>query len=122
MNLKTGIVFIFVLTGFFLNSPIAIGDIYLEEAEMTQFPTIKHSKLISKLVKCESSGRNIKIVDSNGYYSYGILQYQKGTWDWFSKKSGITGDPMNPVDAVYMTNWAIENDLVHNWSCAKKIK
>ncbi|MDE1970692.1 MAG: transglycosylase family protein [Patescibacteria group bacterium] len=81
----------------------------------------KINSLIERLISCESGGKNIKVVDSNGYYSYGILQFQKGTWDEWSAQSGITGDPMVPGDAIRMAHWAIANGLLGHWSCAHKL-
>lgn len=75
--------------------------------------------IVSKLIECESGGKSVRIVDSNGYYSYGILQFQKRTWDWWSGMSGITGDPMNNDDAKTMARWAIKNGYLSHWSCAR---
>jgi hypothetical protein len=61
----------------------------------------------------------VKIVDSNGYYSYGVLQIQSSTWAQFEKQSGLSGDPMNSVDAVQMALWAVEHGYAWKWSCAK---
>ncbi len=79
------------------------------------------SAIIEKLIQCESGGKNVKIIDSNGYYSYGILQFQKATWDGWSEQSGIEGDPMVREDAIRMAEWAIKNGLLSHWSCARKI-
>ena len=78
--------------------------------------------IIPKLIVCESGGRSVKVIDSNGYYSYGILQYQKRTWELFSKESGITGNPMVPADAIRMTIWAVQNGKIGHWrNCARKL-
>jgi hypothetical protein len=58
-------------------------------------------------------------MDSNGKYSHGILQYQKDTWDMFSKKSGIKGSPLIREDAIKMTDWALSNGLGRHWTCYK---
>ena len=89
-----------------------------EEPKSTA-PTLKHRLVIRELIGCESQGRNIKILDTNGYYSYGILQYQSSTWNAWSKLSGIQGSPMNIRDSITMADWAIENGYLHHWSCAK---
>lgn len=46
-------------------------------------------KIIKDLIQCESGGKNIKIVDTNGYYSYGILQYQLATFRKYGEKYGL---------------------------------
>lgn len=83
---------------------------------------IQTNNTIQKLIQCESRGKNIKIVDSNGYYSYGILQFQRSTWNDFSRESGIIGDPMKENDAIRMTRWAIENGYGKRWTCWKIIQ
>lgn len=78
-----------------------------------------YSAILYPLVECESQFTAIKRIDSNGYYSYGILQYQSSTWNGWSKESGIRGDAMNPPDAIRMFEWAYERGLLHHWSCAR---
>lgn len=75
--------------------------------------------IIEQLIKCESGGRNVTILDSNNRYSYGVLQFQMSTWNWFSEMSGITGTPLNPEDAQRMTAWAITHGFLGHWTCAK---
>jgi len=70
------------------------------------------------LIACESRNKAVQEIDSNGLMSRGILQFQDATWADFSQQSGITGDPMNNIDAVQMAIWAVENGLVGHWSCA----
>jgi hypothetical protein len=79
----------------------------------------KHEHTINALIQCESQGKNVKVLDSNGFYSYGILQYQSSTWNAWSVESGIKGSPMNREDAVEMADWAIDNGLVNHWTCAR---
>ena len=39
--------------------------------------------LIEKIAHCESSGReDVVIVDTNGYYSYGVMQFQLLTFEY----------------------------------------
>lgn len=78
---------------------------------------VKPHPIVAALIQCESGGRNVKIVDANGYYSYGILQYQSSTWNWWSRESGIEGDPMNEKDAIKMANWAVANGYGFHWTC-----
>lgn len=76
-------------------------------------------EVIAHLIPCESQGRSISIIDSNNLPSRGTLMFQDKTWASFSQESGITGDPMNPIDAVQMGLWAVENGKLKHWSCAK---
>lgn len=95
---------------YWVYSPVKSGEpIDTETAE----------KALPGLIGCESEGVSVKRVDSNGYYSYGILQYQSSTWNEWSKSSGITGDPMNPNDAIKMYYWAASHGFLNHWACAK---
>ena len=43
--------------------------------------------LLDDLAYCESRNRpEIKIVDTNGYYSYGMFQFQLATWNYYIEK------------------------------------
>lgn len=49
------------------------------------------SEWIERLALCESSASTtIKILDTNGYYSYGLLMFQQKTWLAYGKKFGAT--------------------------------
>ena len=54
---------------------------------------------IDKVIEKESSHRNdLVILDVNNRYSYGCLQFQKATFDGYSKKFGFNGEIMNCDD------------------------
>lgn len=75
---------------------------------------------IEHLIPCESMGRNINRIDSNGKRSFGILQFQD--WDGWEAASGLRGDPDNREDAIRMAEWAIESGMVNHWTCAQILK
>ena len=75
---------------------------------------------IEHLIPCESMGKPINRIDTNGKMSYGILQFQD--WDDWERVSGITGDPDNRADAIRMAEWAIENGMISHWTCATILK
>ena len=87
---------------------------------------IKNEETIKKLIKCESNYQIVSRPDSDGIISDGILQFHRGkddtietgTWGEWSRESGIQGDPMNPVDAIIMADWAISKGRLNHWSCA----
>lgn len=91
------------------------------------FP-VNHKQQIQELIQCESGGQNISLPDTDGITSDGILQFHRGpddtmsrgTWDDFSKASGISGSPTIPTDAIRMTDWAIDHDLGYRWTCWQK--
>lgn len=72
---------------------------------------------IEHLIPCESGGRTVDHLDSNGKMSYGILQFQD--WDEWERVSGISGDPDNSDDAIRMAEWGIEHGMIDHWGCAK---
>ena len=72
---------------------------------------------IEHLIPCESGGRAIDHMDSNGKMSYGILQFQD--WREWERMSGISGDPENPNDAIRMAEWGIEHGMIDHWGCAR---
>jgi hypothetical protein len=87
-------------------------------------PSSTIPNVISHLMTCENPDRVVnpnstpKILDSNGYYSYGTLMFQWATWTKWSKASGIKGDPRNAHDAITMATWAIGAGYLDQWSCA----
>jgi hypothetical protein len=85
-------------------------------------PAAQAPDVVAHLIACESQGVSVKRVDSNGYYSYGVGQIQSSTWQFFQNKSGLSGDPMNPTDAISMMLWAIENGYLSRWSCAEILR
>lgn len=75
---------------------------------------------IEYLIPCESGGKVVDHLDSDGKMSYGILQFQD--WDEWERVSGITGDPDNPNDAIRMAEWGIEHGMIDHWGCANILK
>ena len=71
---------------------------------------------IEHLIPCESRGRMIDHLDTNGKMSYGILQFQD--WSEWERLSGMTGNPDNADDAIRMAEWGIENGMIDHWGCA----
>ena len=72
---------------------------------------------IEHLIPCESGGRAVDRVDTNGKMSYGILQFQD--WPEWERTSGIYGDPNKPDDAIRMAEWGIEHGMIDHWGCAR---
>lgn len=75
---------------------------------------------IEHLIPCESMGKRVNRVDTNGKMSYGILQFQD--WDEWERTSGITGSPDNRADSIRMAEWAIQNGMINHWTCAGVLK
>ena len=85
-------------------------------------PTTRYTAdlAIEHLIPCESMGRPLNRLDTNGKMSYGILQFQD--WDEWQRTSGITGNPDNRADAIRMAEWAIQNGMINHWTCASTLK
>lgn len=75
---------------------------------------------IEHLIPCESMGRTVNRIDSNGKMSYGILQFQD--WQEWEAASGLTGNPDNRRDAIRMAEWGIKNGMINRWTCASILK
>lgn len=66
---------------------------------------------IEKLAMAESNNRaNIKVLDVNGRYSYGCLQFQMATFKAYTTKYGL-------VDPATVTNW---ESLIYDCALQKK--
>jgi hypothetical protein len=76
-------------------------------------------KVIPYLIACESRDKSVKIIDSNGFYSYGILQMQSSTVAMFNSIDHTVLDPMIPAQAVELAEIAIERGYLSRWSCAR---
>lgn len=51
----------------------------------------KQTLWIEKLIACESMGSTtIRVLDTNGKYSYGLFQFQLSTWLSYGKEFGAT--------------------------------
>ena len=89
--------------------------------------------LLDDLAYCESRNRpEIKIVDTNGYYSYGMFQFQLATWNYYIEKYDILpeaevyeyknliqdGDFQRHVAKTILTN---EPMAYRNWWTCSKI-
>jgi hypothetical protein len=87
----------------------------LVAGEPTDRPTADLA--IEHLIPCESGGKAIDHLDSNGKMSYGILQFQD--WSEWERVSGISGNPENSDDSIRMAEWGIEHGMINHWGCAR---
>ena len=107
----------------YINSPLFISGITL--ASLSDDIVTEEMQLV---INCESSGDHSKIGDTNYYKdgnlspSYGIAQFQKGTFEWFKKLSGYNNlDIGNEEDQLILMRWAFDNGYAYHWSCWKNI-
>jgi hypothetical protein len=92
-----------IVTGTLVNPLLAIqtsttfNQSFLSDA-VAQAPS-ELDRWVDDLVQLESEGRtNLRIVDANGYYSYGCLQFQKRTFEKYGLMYNvITNDDLPNV-------------------------
>lgn len=77
--------------------------------------------IADRIIECESGGRNVQIIDSNGKPSRGVAQFQDATWEWMSKLAGVEGESTDPVKARQVLIWALEHGYGSHWTCFNKI-
>ena len=87
------IIILLLLAVFRLYLPLAIDRFYglvdspIEIEKPLEVSFTPLDVLLDDLAYCESRNRDdIKIVDTNGYYSYGRYQYQLYTWNYYIEK------------------------------------
>ena len=90
-----------------------------------QVYNFKMDTWLNKLSKAES-GNDSKLIflDRNNKYSYSCLQFQKETWNTYSKKFGIQGDIMDCTKQKQLAVLMVQSNynLWRSWftSCAIK--
>lgn len=87
-------------------------------------PPDSKSIWIDALAQCEShASTTVKILDTDGYYSYGLLQFHQSTWLKFGKKFGATKE--NIYDGELQRIVArdmLDNGLRNQWfNCQKSL-
>lgn len=89
-------------------------------------PNIAQMIYLAELAKCESGGKtDIKVLDTNGYYSYGAFQYQLNTWLVQSKNYGldyIKKDIFDLDKQVKLTHLLLSDKQYFHWkTCNNRI-
>lgn len=78
------------------------------------------SDILISMAECESSVRHNGVYGDNGK-SYGIMQFQRPTFDLFKGISGIDGlEYENEKDQIVLTAWAVKNGFGDHWTCYRK--
>ncbi len=106
--------FLFVL--YLFVSPITVRAIFQDDTGA------KRLAFIQQLHICENRFNVPRIVDTNGYYSYKFLMFQRSTFDRFGGKYGLPHDDIYNDDQQAMIAMFMLNDgLWTNWyTCAKQ--
>lgn len=93
------------------------------EVENT-FPDVAQVAWLHALEQCESKGNpTARVLDVNGYYSYGILQFQMATFIGFSKEYGTdSGDIYDPTSQETLALKMLDDGLWKHWyNCSQKV-
>lgn len=114
------------------------GEITTESKETVRPGLSRPKELwLASLEYCESQGRSdLRIIDTNGYYSYGAFQFQMGTFIGFGKQYGVLDKDMTYEEArgvnkdgpIYdqqiqkeIVVHMVEDGLDYHWyNCTKK--
>jgi hypothetical protein len=77
-----------------------------------------------RVMNCESSGNPNAInhgdAEITGKPSYGLFQFQPGTFYGWAKIIGETGDIMDVDAQIRVAAWAFSEGLQYHWSCWNK--
>ncbi len=87
-------------------------------------PTDPKAVWIEQLAQCESGGRaDIKILDTDGYYSYGMFQFHLRTWLDFGTAFGTTKENIYDGELQRKVVRAMLDDGLwrHWYTCGKRI-
>lgn len=70
--------------------------------------------------KCESGLRHEGVYGDNGK-AYGIMQFHRGTFDWFAKMYGKQMDYYSREDQIELAAWAFANGYASHWTCFNRL-
>lgn len=88
--------FTFLITIGIIVANYAYGTAYAESPQLSSEERyeIALKQWVNKVIEKESEGdTNVEIIDTNGKWSRGCLQFQDSTWNSYTKKYGLSGSP-----------------------------
>ena len=88
------------------------------------FPPSPQEIWINALANCESNGSTtIKVIDTNGYYSYGKYQWQMRSWLKYKDIGATKDNILNEKVQDKVTKYVLDNLGDLNWiNCGKIIR
>lgn len=109
------------------------SEVYVQAAEV--LPTHKQTVYLHTMQYCESKGiQDIKILDSNNRYSYGVMQFQMETFLREGKNYALVSPETTPKqaeDSKLIYSISLQEKIAHrmllkggqkNWyNCTKKL-
>lgn len=79
---------------------------------------------LSALIDCESMGSTtVRVLDTNGKYSHGLLQFQLSTWLSYGKEFGATKKNIydGELQKIVARNMLDKGLWRHWYNCSKRI-
>ena len=80
---------------------------------------------LTALSNCESNGSTtVRVLDTNGRYSYGLFQFQLGTWLAYGKDFGATKENIYSPDL----QWEVAKSMLDAggwknwWNCGRDVE
>lgn len=70
---------------------------------------------IENIIQCESNW-DFKAKNEKGQ-SFGVMQFQKRTFNWFNKLKDDNLDFNSPYDQIELAVWAFNNGYESHWDC-----
>lgn len=103
-----------------IKTPLVITENYIQE-QIDYFSQLNgvDSKLISKVVECESQYNHNASGDGNR--AYGIFQYHKASFERHAKLYGEELDYYSVYDQVKLGTWSIANGMGNEWTAYRAI-
>jgi hypothetical protein len=132
MHLKKLIILALILSSLYGFTPQSISHAELQiqdqpiSNQIDYFATMYRidSRLIAKVVECESGGVHEAVGD--GHRSHGIAQFQRPTWNWMEKEFyeeyNQHLDYTSSFDQLHLLSYAISEGYGRNWTTYVAIK
>jgi len=94
-----------------------IGITSPENTKTYSYAVLDIDPLIACLIKNESAGNPEAVGD--GGLAYGILQFHKKTFDYYSMNYGLKLDYHSPQDQITLAKIMLKNNLGYHWTTYK---
>lgn len=100
-----------------------LGGFQLPFAELIATST-PQDRWIDSLAQCESMGSTtVKVLDTDGYYSYGLFQFHQATWLKYGKPFGATKENIydGELQREVVRSMLDNGGSSHWYNCSKRL-
>jgi hypothetical protein len=100
---------------------IALFNVSLLNLQLNPPPPIDFQ--LVQIEQCESGGKDVTVLDVDGYYSYGYFQFHKSTFNKFGEKySMLHNDIHSRVQQYEIAKAMLYDGLYSQWyNCSKQL-